>query len=164
MNIGLIGGGIAGCAAAFELHKKGYDIEILEQGQQIGGRTISFNENELFFNTGAAFITNFYHRTHKYINELDLQNSVIEGKNAEVYLVEKDKRVPFDVADISTFIKFPYLTLMDKFSVVFKNLGLMLKRRGYDWVDPEHLTIPCIEGCIFTAQKATQSIIEDNLS
>ena len=130
IKIGVIGGGIAGCAAAFELHKKGYDIEILEQGQQIGGRTISFNENELFFNTGAAFITNFYHRTHKYINELNLQNSVIEGKNAEVYLVEKDKRVPFDVADISTFIKFPYVTLMDKFLRCLQKLRTNVKKAG----------------------------------
>ncbi len=139
MNIGIIGGGISGCAAAYELHKKGCKVEILEKGEQIGGRTISFNEHELFFNTGAAFITNFYHRTHKYITELNLQNSILEGKNAKVYLVGKEKTVPFDVADISTFIKFPYVNTRDKFSVVFKSLGLKMNRRNYDWVDPEHL-------------------------
>ena len=139
-NFGIIGGGIAGCAAAYELHKKGYQVEILEQAAQIGGRTISFNQDELFFNTGAAFITNFYDRTFQYISELGLKDQLIQGKNAEVYMVEKEKTVPFDVADISTFIKFPYITTSDKFSMVFKNLGLMLSRRKYDWVNPAHLS------------------------
>jgi len=135
----VIGGGIAGCAAAYELHKKGHHVEILEQNHQIGGRTISFSQDKMFFNTGAAFFTNFYSRTKKYIAELDLQDHVVEGKNAEIYFVDQDRRVPFDVENISTFIKYPYLTAADKVLVGFKILGLKFRRLNYDWVDPEDL-------------------------
>ena len=37
------------------------------------------------------------------------------------------------------------MTARDKISLVFKNLGLMMRRRHYDWVDPEHLAKDDIE-------------------
>lgn len=162
-NFGIVGGGIAGCAAAYELNKQGHKVEILEQDSQIGGRTITFKEKELFFNTGAGFITNFYDRTHKYIEELNLKSSLVKGKNAEIFFVDKNQTVPFDVADISTFIKYPYLTTVDKCAVIFKSLLLKLQRLKYDWVNPEDLAKEDFESVAQFGKRVFNNRIYDNL-
>ena len=40
-SIGVIGGGIAGCTAAFELIKAGFSVTLFEASDEVGGRTKS---------------------------------------------------------------------------------------------------------------------------
>jgi protoporphyrinogen oxidase len=42
MRIGIIGGGIAGLTAAYELAKKGHSVAVLEKGAELGGQATTF--------------------------------------------------------------------------------------------------------------------------
>ena len=70
----IIGAGIAGLAAAYELGKLGHDVEILEARPRVGGRILTirdFDEN-LYAEAGAARIHRTHDLTHKYVREFGL--------------------------------------------------------------------------------------------
>ena len=47
IRVAIIGGGLSGLTAAFDLAKKGYQISLFEQKKQLGGRLWNFNETQL---------------------------------------------------------------------------------------------------------------------
>lgn len=46
-RVAVIGGGLCGLTAAFELHKKGYQVSLIEKGSRLGGRLRNFPESKL---------------------------------------------------------------------------------------------------------------------
>ncbi|MDP7040396.1 MAG: FAD-dependent oxidoreductase, partial [Myxococcota bacterium] len=66
----IIGAGPAGCAAAYELQKAGFDVTLFEASAQVGGRTQTWREQNLTHDSGAGFFTNFYPNLKTYIDEL----------------------------------------------------------------------------------------------
>jgi monoamine oxidase len=40
-SIGVVGAGLAGLSAAYELRRRGYDVRVLEASDRVGGRTWS---------------------------------------------------------------------------------------------------------------------------
>jgi Fe-S oxidoreductase len=44
-NVAIVGGGISGLSAAFELNKKGYHVTVYERSERLGGRIWDFFEN-----------------------------------------------------------------------------------------------------------------------
>ena len=70
----IIGAGPAGCTAAYELQKSGFDVQIFEANAQVGGRTQTWREQNLNHDSGAGFFTNFYPNLETYIDELELHD------------------------------------------------------------------------------------------
>ncbi|WP_261842719.1 flavin monoamine oxidase family protein [Aliamphritea ceti] len=52
----VVGAGIAGLAAAKELHKQGYDVTVLEARNRVGGRIWTLREDGLSYDMGAGWI------------------------------------------------------------------------------------------------------------
>lgn len=46
-HIAVIGGGLSGLTAAYDLSKKGYQVDLFEMGERLGGRLWEFPENQL---------------------------------------------------------------------------------------------------------------------
>jgi monoamine oxidase len=70
----VIGAGLSGLVAAYELRKQGYDLTVLEAQNRPGGRVHtlrSFGE-KLWADAGAARIPNSHDLTLKYVNEFKL--------------------------------------------------------------------------------------------
>ena len=61
-DVAVIGGGPAGCAAAYGFMQHGHNVTIYEANQALGGRTFTHREAGFELDTGAAFVTNFYPR------------------------------------------------------------------------------------------------------
>jgi phytoene desaturase len=53
----VIGGGFGGMAAALRLRKRGYDVTLIEKGDQLGGRARVFRRNGYTFDAGPTVIT-----------------------------------------------------------------------------------------------------------
>ena len=53
----VIGGGFGGMAAALRLRKRGYEVTLLEKGNQLGGRARVFKRNGYTFDAGPTVIT-----------------------------------------------------------------------------------------------------------
>lgn len=92
MRVGVIGGGLAGLAAAFELRKLGFEITVFEaQEDHIGGRvyTYYFNrEKTLYGELGAMRIPVTHETVWHYINHFRLNTRpfVQYNENAFIYL------------------------------------------------------------------------------
>ncbi|MET0779322.1 MAG: NAD(P)/FAD-dependent oxidoreductase [Candidatus Saccharimonadales bacterium] len=59
-HIVVIGGGMAGTAAAYMLVGRGYDVTIIEKDDRLGGRMRSEVSGNIAIEMGAGFITNAY--------------------------------------------------------------------------------------------------------
>lgn len=99
----ILGAGLAGMSAAYELGKLGYDCTILEARARSGGRVWTVRggtsetelgglaqtskfENELYFNGGAARIPHHHQLTLQYCRELGVPLELFNGANEAAYL------------------------------------------------------------------------------
>jgi monoamine oxidase len=100
----VLGGGISGLTAAYELNKKGYSVQLLEASHRAGGRNMTLRSGDLidetgyqqrcqfdadpdlYFNAGPARIPGHHKALLSYCKELDveLEPFVNDNRNAWV--------------------------------------------------------------------------------
>ena len=71
----ILGAGVAGLVAAYELSKLGHDVTVLEARTRPGGRVHTLREpfsDGLYAEAGAARIPDNHDLTHKYVKEFEL--------------------------------------------------------------------------------------------
>ncbi len=71
-NIAIIGAGVAGLAAAYELQKKGHTVTVYEKEPYVGGRMSSREKNGFIFDIGANHFINLYTEMRAYAEEFGL--------------------------------------------------------------------------------------------
>jgi monoamine oxidase len=100
MKVGIIGGGLAGMSAAFELRKLGFDISIFEmQEKRIGGRVYTHyfdKDKELYGELGAMRIPVSHETTWHYINLFGLKTRPFIQTNENAFIYIRNKRVRND--------------------------------------------------------------------
>jgi oxygen-dependent protoporphyrinogen oxidase len=74
----VIGGGVAGVAAARRLSQRSFDVVLIEQGKYLGGRVRSPTMSGVTIEAGAQFVTNFYTNTLALMDELGLRQELRE--------------------------------------------------------------------------------------
>jgi protoporphyrinogen oxidase len=119
--IGVVGGGIAGLAAAYRLRQRGYDVQVFEASNQVGGLAAVYE-------TPGDDVEKFYHHLSKseetiveLAEELGLGDRLEWriGKNA--YYVDGVVH-PLDTAwEIAAY---PHMSLYDKFRLGMLTLGI----------------------------------------
>lgn len=77
-NVLVIGGGVAGLAAAVELASKNFPVILVEQKQHLGGRAYSFIENETGdeVDNGQHLMMGCYHSTLRLLRVINSLNNV----------------------------------------------------------------------------------------
>jgi protoporphyrinogen/coproporphyrinogen III oxidase len=73
----VIGAGMAGLAAAWQLQHAGLDVTVVERETRPGGRIRTEHDGDLAFDTGAQFLATFYPRTLRLINDLGIQSYLV---------------------------------------------------------------------------------------
>ncbi|MFB7706939.1 FAD-dependent oxidoreductase, partial [Streptomyces niveus] len=85
----VIGGGMAGCAAAKELLKAGREVVIFEAAAGLGGRARSWHRPEIEPSVGInLWFTSFYKLMFERIREYGLEDQLVEMSN-NVIVVDK---------------------------------------------------------------------------
>lgn len=64
----ILGAGIAGLTAAYELDRKGYDVLVLEASRRAGGRNLTLRSGDLIDEVGQPQICRFDPEPHLYFN------------------------------------------------------------------------------------------------
>ena len=99
-SVGIIGGGLAGLASAFELRKLGFDITIFEtQENRIGGRVYTHyfdKEKKLYGEFGAMRIPASHETTWHYINTFGLKTRPFIQSNENTFIYVRNKRARND--------------------------------------------------------------------
>ncbi|NEZ63702.1 FAD-dependent oxidoreductase [Leptolyngbyaceae cyanobacterium CCMR0082] len=95
LKVIILGAGMAGLCAAYELEKRGHSCVILEaECSHIGGRvrTLRFG-NGLYGEVGASQIAQSHNLTHHYVNECELQLRPSVTINPEAYYYLRNQRI-----------------------------------------------------------------------
>jgi monoamine oxidase len=92
-NIGIVGAGIAGLVAAYELEKLNHSVTIYEASDRIGGRirTHRFSDGT-YAELGAMRIPAHHHSTRHYIKELKLKLRPFVNFNSNAFYYIGSKR------------------------------------------------------------------------
>lgn len=134
MRVGIIGGGIAGLTAAYELGKRGYQVELFERDSELGGQAGTFQ-------IAGERIERFYH--HIFGSDVDIIQLIDElGLNDR--LVWLNSNVGFfhggriyDFVTPMDLMKFTPLSLFDRLRLGLTTLYL---RRYGNWKSLEGIT------------------------
>jgi oxygen-dependent protoporphyrinogen oxidase len=73
----VIGAGMAGLAAAWQLQHAGLGVRVVERETRPGGRIRTERHDDLSFDTGAQFLATFYPRTLQLINDLAIESDLV---------------------------------------------------------------------------------------
>jgi oxygen-dependent protoporphyrinogen oxidase len=114
-HIVVIGGGMAGCAAAYSLRKQGYKVTIVEQNDYLGGRMHSEKVGDLTFEMGAVFITSFYKNVLSFLRETGLDKD-LQSRNSESFIVRNG--VPLSMKRVSTYFGSAWLSFGAKLRLI----------------------------------------------
>ncbi len=134
MRVGVIGGGAAGLAAAFELLRQGHDAEVFERAPFLGGQASTFD-------VGGGRLERGYH--HLFTSDTDMVWLIHElglgGKLAwipsKVGLFHRERIWPFTTP--TDLMKFSAISLPDRMRLGLVTLAL---RRRRSWRSLEDVT------------------------
>lgn len=110
IKVGIVGGGLAGLAATFELRKLGFNITVFEAlKERVGGRVYThyFDRDRRFYGEfGPMRIPVTHETTWHYINLFDLNTRpfVQTNENAFIYLRRVRVRNDFSGSNVARFI------------------------------------------------------------
>ncbi len=123
----IIGAGIAGLAAGFELHKNNIDFQILETQDRVGGSIETISKDGYLIDTGPQTFSSISKETFELIRNLNIEDSLEEAnpssKKRFVYLNNQLTPIPNGLME---FLKTELLSKDGKITIledfVIKNI------------------------------------------
>lgn len=129
MEVIIIGGGPAGCAAAYTLHKRGHGVRLFEAADVLGGRTKQLRRGGFNLGTGALFLMGgIYPRTMALLREMGRYDQLVPWRGTAELADEDDTRHTVRFDSLASFLGLSPLGFKDKLSVVGAGLKLFLSR------------------------------------
>jgi oxygen-dependent protoporphyrinogen oxidase len=118
MRTAVIGGGPAGCAAAYTLRKRGHDVVLFEAQDRVGGRTGQVLREGFNLGSGALFLMGgIYPRTNAILKELGRHGELVPW-DAKTHVIDADGTkhlVKFD--QVMSFLRLPVFSKTDKLRI-----------------------------------------------
>ncbi len=119
--IGVVGGGIAGLAAAYRLQERGHEVQVFEASDQVGGLAAVYE-------TAGDDIEKFYHHLSKSEQTIvDLAEDLGLGDDLEWRIGKNAYYVDGEVHPLDTawqIAAYPHMSFYDKFRLGMLTLGV----------------------------------------
>ena len=127
MNVIVIGGGPAGCAAAYTAGKHGHEVRLFEAADRLGGRTRQLRRDGFNLGTGALFLMGgIYPRTMALLKEMGRHPELVPWKGTAELADEDNQRYRVRFDSIASFLGLPVLDFRDKMRVIAEGFKLFL--------------------------------------
>lgn len=115
MKVIVIGGGPAGCAAAYTLRKAGHEVRLFEAADKVGGRTKQLQRDGFNLATGALFLMGgIYPRTMALLKEMGVHDRLTPWGGAAQLQDKDNSRYPVSFVNLPSYAAIPVLSLGDK--------------------------------------------------
>ncbi len=125
MKVIIIGGGPAGCAAAYTVQKANHEAILFEASDTIGGRTKQLHREGFNLGTGALFLMGgIYPRTMALLREMGHIKKLVPWKGASELMDEDNSRYPVRLDKIFSFAKVPTLRSIDRLRLLATGIRL----------------------------------------
>lgn len=138
----IVGAGLAGLSAGYELIQAGHDVQILEAQHRVGGRIYTLREpfaKGLYAEAGAMRIPRAHKLTMAYVNKFDLQTQDFMMSNSQAYVyIDGFKRrmseiqANPDVLEFETSDKEKGKLAGDNWEELIKPLVQKIEKEGWD--------------------------------
>ncbi len=153
-HVAIIGGGLAGLAAASSLAERGISTTIFEAGSQLGGRArsvaVEFNGQVTQLDNGQHILLGAYHETLKLLEKVEmpaeqslmrlpLNMEVLDPDGKRAFKLATPRFLPYPLDQLFGFLNCQGLSIGERFSVV--KFMLALKRANYHFNMDESLEI-----------------------
>ena len=89
----VIGAGIAGLAAAYQLKKAGHDVQVLEANSYVGGRMFTIQWEGFQVDGGAKFVTTSDRSLIDMVRELGLADQLVKSKEGLTITIYRDGKM-----------------------------------------------------------------------
>ncbi len=147
----ILGGGLSGLSAAYELSKNGIKVRIIEKSSEVGGLVKSFRMGKKWFDTYYRHIFTSNKIFFKLIKELELTDRLI-WKKPKMGVYYNGKIYSLDVLNL--VFDFKPLSIIDKFRFGWMTFRVLIKN---NWKDLDSITAK--EWIIRNAGKNTYKIL-----
>jgi protoporphyrinogen/coproporphyrinogen III oxidase len=118
MKTAVIGGGPAGCAAAYTLRKQGHEVVLFEAQDHVGGRTSQVRKEGFNIGSGALFLMGgIYPRTNALIKELGHEDEMVPWDALTEVIDADGQRYAAKFDQVLSFLRMPVLTWRDKLRI-----------------------------------------------
>ncbi len=132
-TIAVVGGGIAGLAAAYELEKSGLAATVFEAEERIGGRMVSARPHDVTFDQGADFLSENYTTLKQFAFELGVPWEERTGGTLVNRVVRDGIAHPYRLSGLRAVFRLPMLTPPARFALLGWLVRLQAKRRACDF-------------------------------
>lgn len=140
MKYVVIGGGPAGCAAAYTLARNGHQVTLIEASDAVGGRTKQLQIGEFSVGTGALFLMGgIYPRTSALLREIGRYDDLVPWGGATELRDSDDARYPVSFVNLASYLTIPKLTLGDRLKIALTGLKLFFSPGAKNPFDGEDL-------------------------
>ena len=118
MKVAVVGGGPAGCAAAYTLRKQGHEVVLFEAQDHVGGRTSQVLKEGFSLGSGALFLMGgIYPRTNAVLRELGRFGDLVKWDAVTEVLDADGQRYRAKFDQVMTFLRMPVLSWRDKLRI-----------------------------------------------
>lgn len=132
----VIGGGMAGCAAAKKLLAAGREVVIFESADGLGGRARSWHRPEIEPDVGINLMyVSFYPLMTQLVREYGLQDELVQI-SSNVYVSDKGKAVGLSSDSPRSLLAYKHVSLRDRFAFLLTTLKQVRRQKELDLFDP----------------------------
>ncbi|WP_079127334.1 FAD-dependent oxidoreductase [Streptomyces sp. TP-A0874] len=132
----VVGGGMAGCAAAKELLKAGREVVVYEASPGLGGRARSWHRPEIEPDVGVnLWFTSFYKLMFERIREYGLEDQLVEMSN-NVIVVDEGRPAELLSDSLLSLFRYPHVPMRDRIRFLTATVRETFRRKQLDIFDP----------------------------
>lgn len=135
MKVVVVGGGLAGLAAAYRLQEQGATVRILESADRIGGRVRGAEQDGFVIDSGPTLVSDKYTEYLALVRDLGLSHLIVDS--SPVIGVVKGRRLHLLDAGkpLRSFLTTDLLSAGQKLKLVLKGTKLLKPLRGLNPYD-----------------------------
>ncbi|WP_329116478.1 FAD-dependent oxidoreductase [Streptomyces sp. NBC_01353] len=132
----VIGGGMAGSAAAKKLIASGREVVIYESADGLGGRARSWHRPEIEPNVGINLMyVSFYSLMTELISEYGLE-SELQKLSSNIYISDKGKAIALSPDSVFSPLTYKHVSLRDRLAFLSTTIKQVRNKSQIDFFDP----------------------------